>query len=152
MRQGLPECGKIVVDRCRRNDRTGCLVWQGGVQSKGYGTIRCNGKYEKTHRIAYLAAFGEIPDGMHVLHKCDNRRCCEPSHLFLGTNADNIEDKMRKGRGGKKLSYIDACEVLRLLSEGRRQSEIAGRFGVNQSLVSRIKQKRYWPYASAKGA
>lgn len=86
----------------------GCLEWTKGKTKYGYGSIGvATKKTDKTHRVAWTLANGPIPDGLHVLHHCDNPPCCEtaPSeaypdgHLFLGTNADNVADKMAKGRG-----------------------------------------------------
>jgi hypothetical protein len=76
----------------------GCLEWTGYRLPKGYGTIRIAGKNVYAHRFAWALAHVPIPTGQWVLHHCDNPPCCEPTHLFLGTNADNVADKMAKGR------------------------------------------------------
>jgi hypothetical protein len=73
---------------------TGCHVWTGGRASKGYGQLRIG-----VHRLAWELANGPIPEGMQVLHRCDNPRCCNPDHLMLGTQAENMADMRRKGRG-----------------------------------------------------
>lgn len=79
------------------------MEWQGTKHAKGYGSIRCDGKMRKVHHLTYIAANGPIPEGMHVLHECDNPSCCEPKHLTVGTNAQNITEKMARDRSGKKL-------------------------------------------------
>jgi HNH endonuclease len=79
---------RIVVD-----PETGCHNWTGTVGRAGYGRVQVS-----AHRLAYELAHGPIPDGLLVLHKCDNPVCCNPDHLFLGTSADNMADKVRKGR------------------------------------------------------
>lgn len=71
-----------------------CWEWTGGVNRKGYGQYR--GK--RSHRFAWEVYNGKVPDGLFVLHKCDNRKCCNPSHLFLGTHYDNMEDMKSKNR------------------------------------------------------
>lgn len=81
-------------------DAQGCRIFTGHKMKNGYGTVRRNNPRRKVlaHRLAYELAYGAIPEGMHVLHRCDVRSCCEPTHLFLGTNQDNIADRVAKGR------------------------------------------------------
>jgi hypothetical protein len=75
-----------------------CIEWKGARTRDGYGEKWWKGGKKRTHRIAYEWAYGPIPEGLCVLHKCDNPPCCNPSHLFLGTNHDNQQDSLRKGR------------------------------------------------------
>lgn len=77
---------------------SGCIEWVGPRNWKGYGTTWFRGGKHGVHRIAWILAHGEIPDGMHVMHACDNPPCCNIDHLSLGTAADNQADKARKGR------------------------------------------------------
>lgn len=80
---------------------TPCSYWDGPLDRHGYGCARYRGKIERTHRIAYMLANGPIPDGVLVMHRCDNRPCCNPLHLMLGTHLDNARDRESKGRGNK---------------------------------------------------
>jgi len=77
---------------------TGCLLWLGTVNRKGYGRIGVNKKAYFTHRVAWECTFGPIPSDKWVLHKCDQPSCIRPDHLFLGTHADNMADMEQKGR------------------------------------------------------
>lgn len=79
---------------------SGCLLWTGCVDAKGYGLIAADGRSTGAHRVAWMLAHGPIPDGQWVLHHCDNPGCVNASggHLFLGTNLDNIRDRNAKGR------------------------------------------------------
>jgi hypothetical protein len=81
---------------------------------------------------------GSIPDARHVLHRCDNRACVNPDHLFLGDNAANVADKMRKGRAFSKLT-IDDCR--KIAADPRPQSVIAAEYGVVQQTICRAKQR-----------
>lgn len=78
-----------------------CRCWTGFRHDKGYGIFGIGPRLMLTHRFAYGAAVAPIPSGLQVLHRCDNPPCCNPEHLFLGTNADNMADKMRKSRQAK---------------------------------------------------
>lgn len=96
------------------------------------------------HRISWEIHRGKIPEGMFVCHTCDTRRCVRPDHLFLGTNADNMADMRAKGRkryhGGhppKKLTAKQISEIRDLLGRGLLQREVAQKFGVSQSTLSR---------------
>jgi hypothetical protein len=76
-----------------------CREWSGSRDPRGYGRVGWRGKVVLTHRLAWELAHGAIPSGLLVLHHCDNPPCCEPSHLFIGTQSDNIQDMLAKGRG-----------------------------------------------------
>jgi HNH endonuclease len=76
-----------------------CKEWDGPRNPNGYGTLSVNGTRWFAHRWAWVQRYGSIPAGMQVLHRCDNPPCCEPLHLFLGTQSDNIRDMYSKGRG-----------------------------------------------------
>lgn len=84
---------------------TGCWHWLGLTNGKGYGRMTYQGRQQVAHRLAWMAWNGEIPEGLYVLHRCDNRACVNPEHLWLGTYSDNLQDCWNKGRhpgrGGK---------------------------------------------------
>ncbi len=96
---------KPLADRLwSRVDKRGddeCWEWQGGRVPCGYGSIglgKAAAGNGRTHRVAWEITNGPIPEGMSVCHRCDNRLCCNPAHLFLGTNHDNVKDRDIKGR------------------------------------------------------
>jgi hypothetical protein len=114
----------------------GCREWSGnrfsggcnrttlvGTEIDGYGIVamRHGGKrVHGSHRVAWTLTHGAIPDRMFVLHRCDNRACCEPSHLFLGTAMDNARDRDLKGRSGTK-GMTHKPETIERMREGQRR-------------------------------
>ena len=86
-----------------------CILWEGAVQSKGYGTATVEGKRLYVHRLAWQKENGLIPKGKIVMHKCDVRLCINPDHLRVGTIADNQRDMQEKGRGRNQFSGITEC-------------------------------------------
>ena len=109
------------------------------------------------HRISYELHSGPIPDGMHVLHKCDNPSCVRPDHIFLGTHTDNMQDMWTKGRGrcdgaGRKgaangnsrLTEEQVDAIRRRLSAGESQRSLGLEFGVSKTLIGLIGKGRVW--------
>ena len=80
------------------DDVDACWLWQATKNQDGYGRFRVNGKLVQAHRYSYELHGGLIPDGLHVLHTCDRPNCVNPTHLFAGTHADNMQDMYRKQR------------------------------------------------------
>ncbi len=128
---------------------TGCWLWTACSDKDGYGKIQKDGEKCSAHRISWELSHGEIPDGLHVLHKCDTPACVNPNHLFLGTIQDNNADKLCKGRvssgerhGRAKLSESD----VRAIRADRSMTNLALalRFGVSKSLVGIVKNVGIW--------
>lgn len=135
-----------------------CWVWQKALNMWGYGTIGSNPqKLHSAHRMAYFLFYGVHPGELQVLHRCDNPPCINPHHLFLGTNADNVKDKMAKGRhrAGKKphgranhpvgernpaakLSSAQVREIRRRYANGEISTALAKEFNVGRCAVWRI--------------
>jgi hypothetical protein len=116
-----------------------CWPWRRSVTPKGYGQAYLDGGQKRAHRVAYRLRHGFIPPGLHVCHSCDNPRCCNPAHLWVGTNADNMRDKARKGRVGAvgrrfgptaRMMYAGVV-VPRLRAKGLTYSEIGRRLGIS---------------------
>lgn len=132
-----------------------CWQWQGNIGTNGYGRGSCGGKTFAAHRVSYELHRGSIPDGMMVLHKCDNPTCINPDHLFLGTDADNMQDKIEKGRANflvgervynARLTSGQVIEIRRLSKQGISQSRIARQFGVSTSAIGSIVSRKNWKH------
>jgi len=94
-----------------RKKDSGCWHFKGPINKRsGYGLVGWHGKVINAHRLSWILFKGEVTDGLHVLHHCDNRRCINPDHLFLGTHQDNMDDMTRKGRrrGGRRKKEVIA--------------------------------------------
>jgi hypothetical protein len=116
-----------------------CIEWKGCVQGNGYGRVRHNGKTHYAHRVAWEKANGPIPAGKDICHTCDNRKCVNPDHLFLGTRRDNMQDAKAKGRHVHKMTDDDARIARYWYSLGNwTQKRIAEYFGVCESNISLI--------------
>jgi DNA-binding CsgD family transcriptional regulator len=139
----------------REPEPDGCWIWPGHVTNRGYGQLTWKGRRVNMHRIAYEWAFGPIPDGLIVCHRCDVRRCCNPAHLFLGSHADNAADRDRKGRNDRRsgerhpmsrLTADEVREVRHLKESGVSAPEIARRFGVSRQYVYDLTTGRRWAH------
>ena len=86
---------RLIIDQY-----SGCMEWSGYLSNDGYGILSFKGNNWRAHRLAYTLIFGEIPKGMNVCHRCDNPKCANPEHLFIGTQLDNIKDRVNKKRCG----------------------------------------------------
>jgi hypothetical protein len=126
-----------------------CWLWEASCNRKGYGYFRFRGMSWLAHRVAWVLCFGEIPDGLDVLHTCDTPPCVRPSHLFLGNDADNVADKVAKDRhtrGELNSHKLTTEEVLLIRSlHGRFTMAVLARiFGVAASQIFNIVHRRNW--------
>jgi len=132
----------------------GCMEWIGCFyDKKAYGAFSINRKNNLSHRYSYKLHFGKIPKNLWVLHKCDNKKCVAPEHLFLGTPKDNTQDMIQKGRkwdlkgeksGTAKLTDKDVYEIKDKLSKKIHQEVISKEYGVSQYAISKIKRGKTW--------
>jgi hypothetical protein len=125
-----------------------CWLWHAGKYPHGYGMVNLGRKAdgrqhtEYAHRVAYVLAKGDIPNGQVVMHTCDVRACVNPDHLVLGTQTDNIRDAVDKGRykGPRKLTLQQVQEIHQSTEKGVR---LAVRYGVSNTTITRIRKHGY---------
>ena len=138
-------------------DRRGpeeCWVWKAGCFKGGYGQFRLGKRKVKAHRCAYELSVGPIPIGLRALHHCDNPPCCNPAHLYVGTEKDNARDRVERGgqarlRGESnpqaKLTAAEIGEVRALAAAGgATYREIGARYGLHYNSVGRIVRRERW--------
>lgn len=133
-----------------------CWIWTGYKDSDGYGNFRLDDKIIKAHRFAYENWNGPIPDGLFVCHKCDNPACVNPSHLFLGTQKDNMQDCAKKGRisKGEKHSRakLTALDIIAIRNEYKPYSKehstcaLAKKYGVVPNTIFDIIRNKIWKH------
>ena len=134
-----------------------CWLWLASRFSSGYGQFGFDGRPQNAHRVAWQLIYGTISSGLYVLHKCDNKPCVNPAHLFLGTPADNTRDMLNKGRNPKfagqrgednynvKLTEGDVLRIVGLAREGQLlRREIAERYNISQRQVYYILSGKWW--------
>lgn len=128
---------------------TGCRLWL-ATKTFGYGRIRVNGRSERAHRCAYVEKFGPIPDGLDVLHQCDTPACINPLHLYLGTDQDNANDRMNRGRTAKGersgRAKLKDTDIPLIRDDPRSHRRIAKDYGVHHAIIGCIKRNVNWTH------
>lgn len=126
----------------------GCWIWTASLGNKGYGHFWDGKKPTPAHRASYQIHFGEIVDGLFVLHRCDNRLCVNPDHLFLGTVQDNTADMVEKDRQAKGsrvgASKLTEGQIDAIRSDRRSQRKIGAEYGVSHTTIGQIKNNQLW--------
>ncbi len=137
------------VDKTAPN---GCWNWMAGCTSGGYGEFWFGKKIWSTHRLAWWLTYGYIPKNKMILHKCDNRRCVNPEHLYPGTNTDNMRDRLNRGKCPRGETHPNSKMTVKKVIELRQRyaagnetvMELGLIYGMSQSSVSNIINKVQW--------
>lgn len=145
-----------------------CWNWLRGCFTSGYGAFGFRGRTQHANRVAYTLTHGEIPAGLLVRHTCDNKLCCNPDHLVLGTHAENMQDMQERRRASQgdehwtrhspknlakgeavktsKLTADDVRAIREAYTVGRKQVQLAVQFGVSRQLIWQIVNKKWWKH------
>jgi hypothetical protein len=134
----------------------GCWNWKGGIACSGYGRFKLQHPVRHTvyaHRLSWVLHFGNLKEGLQVNHKCDNRRCVNPKHLYAGTQKENQQDMKRRGRhtfGEKspnaKLTEKDVLEIYAFYEREKSTLKVAAKFGITKNLAWRIVRGLQWEH------
>ncbi len=134
-------------------DSNGCHNWSGNIDPRGYGRYKHGGKAHQIHRLIWEKVNGSIPDDMCVLHKCDNRKCYNIDHLFLGTKSDNNEDRQNKNRQANgqriknsKLNELDVITIRAMYKMGNNMYKIARMYNVTPQCIDAIIKLKTWKH------
>jgi len=129
---------------------SGCWLWLGALNAKGYGLIRVAGKTELAHRMSYRRYRGEVPVGLCVLHRCDVPACINPDHLFLGTQTDNMRDMSSKNRHPYRYgeAHVNAklteAAIQAIRASDENYTSLGQRYGITKQNVYLIRARRAW--------
>lgn len=142
-----------LIEGMKVNPVTGCHEWQRSINRGFYASIGYKGATMLVHRASYMAFKGEIPEGMLVLHSCDNRICINPDHLRIGNQTDNMRDRSERGRcasqrgskhGRAKLNDGDVRQIMQRISNNERDYQIAKHYSVTASNINSIRSGVSW--------
>ena len=131
-----------------RREADNCWYWTGSIDSHGYGRFSVAGMSRHAHPVIYEIHTGASANGMLVCHTCDERRCCNPAHLYLGTPADNMRDMVARGRDRRrtqaKLTEAQVREIRQMADTGHSRREIAEWFGVTTAAIGYVLRRVTW--------
>ena len=138
------------------NKTVGCWGWQASTSGDGYGQIKWGNAIRGSHRVSWELHNGRIPDGLFVLHRCDNKLCVCPGHLFLGTHEDNMKDMVEKGRqsrgeeiGISKLTEDNVKEIRsRYAATSVSMAGLAKDYGVRRRTIKRAIRRKTWKHVA----
>lgn len=152
----MPRWTKTPMERFSekvRIDESGCWIWMGamrGMRGNQYGHMRFNGKLEGAHRVSWILHKGGISPGMKILHRCDVGLCVNPEHLFVGTQSDNMEDMVNKGRHPYPVCEVHHRakltneQVRAIRASAQSHGQLAKAYGVTKRTIINVRQRKVY--------
>lgn len=142
-----------IFNKCRMSD-TGCWIWTGTMDGKGYGMVSFRSKDRRAHRVSYELFKGPIPAGLHILHRCDTPSCVNPAHLRAGTVKENMADREARGRRdvrGEQIgtSKLTTQQVIEIKQSTLGLKALSEKYGVEAQSIWRIRTGKSWAHVSA---
>lgn len=136
----------------------GCWEWSGYIDNYGYGRIMTKDGPQRTHRVSYCVHHGEIPSGLSVLHHCDNRKCINPAHIYVGTQKQNMADKVGRGRAltgnnrgtAHPAAKIADADVYEIRKSKDSNPTLAKKYGLTPAAIGMVKRRRTWSHLPEK--
>ena len=142
----------LLYKMVRVDEQTGCHLWTGSTNHSGYGRIGIDYKDYLAHRLSYELQVGPIADGMFACHHCDNPRCINPQHLFLGKQSDNLADMVKKGRQmrgeGHYNARLDPQKVKHIRSKTEPVDILAAKYGVTRGAIFAVLNNKTWRHVT----
>lgn len=139
-----------ILTRCKLNESTGCWDWGWAIGEDGYAKSNIRGNHPPMHRVAFMLWRGPIPEGLWVLHKCDNPKCCNPNHLFLGDAKTNIIDCITKGRMSHATHVTTKrrtkTQVIEIRNDPRSTRALSKVLGLGESIIRKIRLRQTYAW------
>lgn len=152
-RQNIPLQGRPLIERFKEKyipvTETGCWLWTGSIDRYGYGRMSVDYKETSAPRLSWKLHKGEIPKGLHVLHKCDTPACVNPDHLFVGTHKENMHDAVKKGRPRRPYTSFkrkDIIKIRRLRKQGYTLARLVKMFNACHTTIRNIYNNKRWKH------
>lgn len=132
-----------------------CWVWTASKSKRGYGHFKIHSKVWQAHRYSWLIHYGYIPKGLCVCHVCDDPACVNPGHLWIGTQLENMQDKIKKGRlrvgigerhGHSKLSNKQVLKIRAIYSKGVTRASLAQKYRVTPANIGNVVNRKTWKH------
>lgn len=146
----LSEVKDRFLSKVEIDESSGCWNWIGSIHGNGYGRFNPFRKTMYAHRFSALLKYGIVRSDLDVCHSCDNRRCVNPNHLFIGTRKENMQDAARKGRTTKgkvfrsKLNQNEVITIREMLKNGCKTKDIADKYSVTTRTINSIRARENW--------